>query len=75
MTPEELEAENLKYGPSVAMVLRLSTGAYAVFNAQRKLLIITDSLEAVSRAVYEAASTVTLPPAPKSALTLGDLGL
>jgi len=75
MTPEEMEAENLKYSHQVAIILRLSSGAFAVFNAQRRLLLISESMEAVGRAVYEAASTISLPTRVPQALTLEDLGL
>jgi hypothetical protein len=73
MTPEEQEAESIKYSSQVAMVLRLSTGAYAVFNAQRRLLCITDSMETVALAIHQAASTIQKPRA--AALSLEDLGL
>lgn len=67
-------AESLKYSPAVALVLPIPGGKWAVFNAQRRLLDITASLERVALIIASVSETVEGPKAPPK-LTLEDLGL
>lgn len=67
-------AQTLKYSSAVAIVLRIPGGKWAVFNAQRRLIDITTSLERVALLIASIESTVEVPKAPPK-LTLEDLDL
>lgn len=58
MSPEEQEAESFKYGESVAIVLKLGSGQWAIFNCQRKLILITPSMEQVALCISTVTATV-----------------
>jgi len=66
-------AESLKYSARVAIILPVGD-RWAVFNAQRRLVEITASMERVMLLVASIESTVEAPKAPRK-LTLEDLGL
>lgn len=76
MTPQELEAESRKYGNDIVMLLKLSDGSFAVFNAARVLQFFSDphtSTTSVLSAVYDNVERpeIRLP----KAITLEELGL
>lgn len=75
MTPPEQEALSRKYSNATAIVLRLSDGGYALFNCQRKLIGITNSLEELALGIATIESTVEATPKRKPGLSLEDLGL
>jgi len=76
MTPTEQEALSRKYSSGVAIILPLTTGEYAIFNAQRKLVAITFSLEEVALAIAGIETTLEVRPEPaKRGISLEDLGL
>lgn len=73
MDAYEQAAASLKYSSKVAIVLSLGD-RWAVFNAQRRLIDITASLERVALLIASIESTVEVPKAPPK-LTLEDLDL
>jgi hypothetical protein len=67
LTPDEQEAESLKYSNRVAIILKLRSGAWALFNNQRKLLLTTFSMETLILNLATIEETISLPPRnPKS---------
>lgn len=68
-----LLAESLKYSARVAIILPVGD-RWAVFNAQRRLVEITTSMERVALLVASIESTVEAPKEARK-LTLEDLGL
>ncbi len=77
---DELEAESCKYSDRVAIILPLTSGAFACFNAQRKILGITQSMETLMLMVTDAKLSVSAPQAGPShhsrvKLSLDDLDL
>jgi len=79
LSPLTLEAENGKYSDRVAIILPLESGSWAIFNAQRKLLGITSSMETLCLLINQAQVTVESTPKRGNTktvkLSLSDLGL
>lgn len=76
MTPDEQSALSLKYSNRAAIVLRLESGAWALFNAQRKLVGITHSMEELCLGIACIESTVEAKAtARNTGMTLEELGL
>jgi len=62
ISPDEAEAMSRKYSSADARILPLSSGAYACFNAQYKLLGITYSLETLILMIHLAQATISEHP-------------
>jgi hypothetical protein len=72
VSPDEQQAESLKYSNRVAIILQLESGAWALFNNQRRLITITNSFETLALSIATISSSV-IEAGPVNLLTDLDL--